>query len=43
VATQIKAFKAITCSAKMNVNIENVFDLAVKAVIHNRGGKCTIA
>ncbi|KAH0794221.1 rho-related GTP-binding protein RhoA-D-like [Histomonas meleagridis] len=43
VAKQVKAFKTITCSAKNNTNIGNVFDLAIAAAINKNGGGCTIA
>ena len=42
VATEIKAYKSITCSAKNNQNITNVFDLAIEAVISKNGNGCRI-
>jgi small GTP-binding protein len=42
-AAQIKAYKAIQCSAKKNENIGDVFDLAIAAVLQKTGGKCTVA
>jgi Ras family protein A len=42
VASTIHAFKSITCSAKKNENIGNVFDLAIQAVVQKRGGKCPV-
>jgi small GTP-binding protein len=44
VAAAIHAFKSITCSAKKNENIGNVFELAVQAVIDKNPGKaCSVA
>jgi Ras family protein A len=42
-AAQIKADKAIQCSAKKNENIGDVFDLAIAAVLQKASGKCTVA
>ena len=42
VATEIKAYKSITCSAKDNNNIGNVFDLAIEAVLAKSNGGCRI-
>lgn len=40
--TEIKA-RAITCSAKKNENIGNVFDLAIETVVLKKEGKCEVA
>jgi predicted GTPase len=42
-AAQIKAYKAIQCSAKKNENIGDVFDLAIAAVLQKDRGKCAVA
>jgi small GTP-binding protein len=43
VATEIKAFKSITCSAKKNEKIGDVFDLAIRAIASKGDGKCLVA
>jgi small GTP-binding protein len=43
VAAQIKAFKAIVCSAKKNDGIQDVFALAVRGQAQNAGQKCVVA
>ena len=43
VATKIKAYKAINCSAKKNENVGGVFDLAIEAVIAQKSGGCIVA
>ena len=44
VAKRVHAFKAINCSAKTRENVENVFDLAIAAVLSKNGDKgCSIA
>lgn len=43
VAKQIKAFKSITCSAKENQHVGDVFDMAIAAVLQKNGGGCNVA
>jgi Ras family protein A len=41
-ANEIKAYKAIMCSAKKNEGVGDVFDLAIAAVLA-KGGSCNVA
>lgn len=43
VATQIKAYRSINCSARLNQNVGGVYDLAIEAVLAKNQGGCYIA
>lgn len=43
VATQIKAFRTINCSAKEKQNIGDVFDIAIGGHMQKATGKCEVA